>query len=326
MRVEVFTKYNELPELTEGSPLHSGRMFRLLEQQTNAKPIMLVAFEEGKEIGHITAIKNKELRMIPPGFHVWYTIHGEGIYAPECKDKEKVFGLLLEKLFTLFDFNHTLIDIRNLNDARFAYDILSKKDFFSHRDRRIYISLHSKDPEKRLTRTYRANIRKAELRGVTYKEICNREEIVTAINILRRYYASKIHKHLPPSEFLLQLLTENENSDSSKARMFAVYYKGNIIGCSLCIYDKERAYLAYNCGLRKSHPLLYPGIVAVWAAIKDAYMRNIPHFEFLEPHGFKLPSGYLNFLLSFGAKQVATLRWRHFKWNIINKIFRAIYV
>lgn len=324
MIVEAFTKYEELPELINDSLLHSKEMFRLLEQDTKAQPIMIVAFDKGKEVGHIIAVKYRELRIIPPGFYMWYTIHGEGTYLPECKNKEEIFKLLIEKLFTLFDFNHTFIDIRNLKDARFAYDILSKKNFFPRRDRRIYISLHSKEPEKRLTRTYRACIRKAEQRGVRYKEISDLKEIESAIKILRRYYASKLRNHLPPTEFLLHLLTNN--SSETKARMFAVYHKEKIIGCSLCIYEKEHAYLAYSCGLRKSHPLLYPGIMAVWAAIKDTYRRGIPHFEFLEPQGANIPSGYLNFLLNFGGKQVSTLRWRHFKWNIINKILKAIYV
>lgn len=325
MKVEAFTKYADLPELIKGSLLHSKEMFHLLEQHTNAQPIMIVAFDNKKEAGHIIAVKYRELRIIPPGYYTWYTIHGEGTYLPECKNKEEIFKLLIEKLFTLFDFNHTFIDIRNLKDARFAYNILSKKNFFPRRDRRIYISLHSKEPEKRLTRTYRANIRKAEQRGVTHKQISEHKEIETAIKILRRYYASKLRNHLPPTEFLLHLLT-NSNNEETTARMFAIYHKEKIIGCSLCIYDKDRAYLAYSCGLRKSHPLLYPGIMAVWVAIKDAYKRGFQHFEFLEPQGTSIPSGYLNFLLNFGGKQVSTLRWRHFKWNIINKILKAIYV
>lgn len=302
-------------------------MFCLLEQHTEAHPIMIVAFDhDGQELGHILAIKYREWRILPPGFHIWYTVHGQGVYRADCTDKEKIFELLLDRLFTLFDFHHTMIDIRNLDDSRFAYNTLSNKLFFPQRDRRMYLSLHSKNPEKRLTRNYKANIRKAQERGATYAEITNTQEIAEALKIMRRYYASKVRRHLPPTNFLLHLLTDNADETEKTARMFAVYHKGKIIGCSLCLYEKERAYLAYNCGLRKTHPLLYPGITAVWAAITDAHERGIPHFEFLEPQGHKLPTGYLNFILNFGCKQVSTLRWRHFKWNIINKMLRAIYV
>lgn len=326
MKIEIYTASQDIPQLVDGSPLHSKRMFCLLESHTEARPIMIAAFDnDNKELGHILVVKYREWRLLPPGFHIWYTIHGQGVYSSECNDKEHLFKLLIDKLFDLFDFNHTLIDIRNLDDARFAYDTLSDKGFFPRRDRRMYISLHSKEPEKRLTRTYKANIRKAQKRGVMFREVNNTQEALVAIKMMRRYYASKIGRHLPPTKYLLHLLADDEG-DKKTARLFAVYHKEKMIGCSICLYDKERVFLAYSCGLRKTHPLLYPGIMAVWAAITDAHKRGIPHFEFLEPQGHKLRTGYLNFILNFGCKQVTTLRWRHFKWNIINKIFKAIYV
>lgn len=326
MRIEVYTKHSELPILTDGSPMHSPEMFRLIADYTDAQPVLIAAFDEKGELGHLLAIKFSQWRVLPPGFHLWYSVHGEGCYSPSCNNKEEVFRAMLDKLFTLFDFRHTFIEVCNLHDSRFAYSVMTEREFFPRRDIRIYISLHSRNPEKRLTRTYRSCIRKAEERGAIYKEVTSNEEKMAAIRLLRNYYLGKIRRHLPPTKFLLNMLTTENNRGEKNARLFAVYYKNKMIGCSMCIYEKERAYLAYSCGLRKRHPLLYPGIMAVWAAITDAYKNNYLHFEFLEPKGFNIPTGYLNFLLNFGGKQVSTLRWYHYKWNFINKLLRRIYV
>ena len=95
----------------------------------------------------------------------------------------------------------------------------------------------------------------------------------------------------------------------------------------MVLYDSDRANLAYCCGLRKRFPMQYPGIMAIWAAIKDAYEQGYAHFEFLEVRTLsRFHLGFINTLLNYGGKQVGTLCWYHFKWNWVNKILRSIYV
>lgn len=325
MRIELFTNNETLHELIKGSPLHSQWMFFNLQLHSEAHPLMIVAYDGDEEIAHLLVEKHREMRLIPPGIYSWYTIHGEGVYSSSCTDKETVFSMMLDKLFTVFDFRHTFIEVRSLKDSRFAYNTFCDKDFFPRRDLRIYISLHSKNPWQRLTRTYRRHIRKAKERGITYAPVTSEAEIEESLELLRIYYISKIQRHLP-SKKLLRAMLDNNTEEKKTAGLFAVYYKNKIIGCSICFYDEERAYLAYSCGMRKSHPLLYPGIVAVWAAIEYSYKRGYGHFEFLEPGSSRIGSNYLNFVLNFGGKQVSTLRWCHFKWNWINKLLKEIYV
>lgn len=325
--VEIYTHEKELPVLLPGNPLHSAEVFTMIKASGKAKPIMIVCRDENREIAHLLAVRHQGWRFIPFGLHTWYSVYGEGVYSEECKDREEVYALLLDKLFVIFDLRHTFIEIRNLSDARFAYDVLSKRNFFPRRSLRIYNSLHGRHPIERLTRSYRTHIRQAEARGVTYGRATTQAEIDEGIRLLRNYYATKIRRKFPNRKLIKTMLVDEKGNHSKLVALFVVRYNNRIIGSSLCLYTSERVYLAYSCGLRKRHPLLYPGIMAVWAAISDAHNFGYSHFEFLESNMLAgTHSGFINLILNFGGKQVSTRRWYHVQWNWMNKILRKIYV
>ena len=328
MRIEIFTKSHELPPLISGPVLHSASMFRTIENGSIGKPYMLVAYDdEGKEAGHLLMIKKRSIKLFPPVFSVRYCIQGEGAYRKECNDRESIFAMFVEKVFDIFDFRHTFIEVINIEDSRFAYGTLRKHNFVPMRDRRIYISLHSRKPQERLSRAYRAHIRKAEERGVTTRRACSDAEIDEALNLMKNFYRSKTRRKLPTKKSLFDLLHNDNGTLSETAKMFLVIYKGKIIGSSICLYEEGRALLAYSCGLRKRYPLQFPGIMAIWAALTDAHEKGYGHFEFLEMRGLsKLRQSYLGAIGNFGGKEVGTLRWYHFKWNWVNKFLRWIYV
>ena len=328
MRIEIYTRSGELPELIEGSAIHSAHMFKVLAKSKGCKPYMLVAYDENNnETGHLLIAKRRDIRIIPPVLSFWYSILGEGVYSNECSDREKVFSLFIEKVFDMFDFHHTFIEVQNIEDSRFAYSTFSKHNFVPIRDQRMYISLHSKSPQERLTRSYRAHIRRAESNGVTYRQAATEEEIREGVQLLKNYYMSKTRRRLPGTKALISMLYNSDGTLSDKARLFIVCYRGKTIGSSICLYDKERANLSYSCGLRKRYPMQFPGIMAIWAALTDAYQKGYAHFEFLEARALsRLHRNFISTLLNYGGKQVGTLRWYHFKWNWINKILRSIYV
>lgn len=317
-----------MPELIEGSALHSAMAFRMFEQSSMCKPYMLVAYGNGnEEIGHLLIVRKHSIRLIPPVFSMRYSIQGEGTYSPQCSNREEVFNRFLERAFDMFGHLHTFIEIENIEDSRFAYGTLYRHSFIPFRDHRNYISLHSKDPQTRLSRAYRAHIRKSEERGVTFRRATGEDEIREALQLMKNFYRSKTRKRFPKSGILFDMLHDNDGTLLDKIRMFVVIYKERIIGSSICLYEKDRALLAYSCGLRKSFPLQYPGIMAIWAAISDAYRNGYSHFEFLEVRGLsRLRKSFLSTIYNFGGKDVSTLRWYHFRWNWVNKFLRWIYV
>lgn len=327
MRIEIFTKSEQIPELIDGSVLHSVLTFRSYERNRTCKPYMFVAYDDnGKELGHILVIKRRRFTILPPMLTFWYIINGEGAYSSHCANREELFTIFLEKVLDMFDFRHTFIKVQNIEDSRFAYGALREHGFVPMRDQRMYISLHSKAPQERLTRAYRAHIRKAENNEVAYHRATTQKDINEGIQLLHNYYISKTRR-LPSRDSLNTMLHNTDGTLSERAKMFIVTYKGKAIGSSFCLYDNERAYLAYSCGLRKSHPMQYPGIMAIWAALSDAYKQGFAHFEFLEVRALsRINQKFISTLLNYGGKQKGTLRWFHFKWQWLNKILRAIYV
>ena len=328
MRIEIYTKSKTLPQLADGAALHSAMMFRILERSRGCKPYMLVGYDSnGNEKGHLLFFKKRKLQLIPPVLSSWYTINGEGVYNCGNEEREKIFSAFLNRIFDMFDFRHSFIELLNVEDSRFAYSTLSRHCFIPMRDQRLYISLHSKNPQERLTRAYKAHIRRAEKSGVTGQRATTPQDISEGLTLLRNYYRSKIQRRLPHVKTLRTMLYTPDGTLSDQAKLFIVKYKDKIIGSSLCLYETERASLAFSCGLRKSYPFLYPGIMAIWTAITDAYNSQYDHFEFLEARALPLfKRKFINTLLNYGGKQVGTLRWYHFKWNWINKILRRIYV
>ncbi len=327
MRIEIYTTGAELPRLIDGPVLHSAMLFRSYGQSSKCRPYMLVAYDsDGAEIGHLLMVRKHTVRIIPPVFSVWYSIQGEGAYRPGC-NREEVFACFLDKVFGMFGFHHTFIEVRNIEDSRFAYGTLRKHSFIPVRDHRNYISLHSRDPKERLTRAYRAHIRKSIERGVTFRRATGREEIEEGLRLMKAFYRSKTRKSPPQTAVLAGMLLGSDGRLQEQAKMFLVMFKGKIIGASVCLYEETRALLAYTFGLRKRFPLQFPGIMAIWAAIADAYSSGYDHFEFLEVRGLsRLRKSFLSTIGNFGGKDVSTLQWYHFKWNWVNKFLRWIYV
>ncbi len=327
IRIEQYKSGEKLPTLMPGIFFHSEQFFHILEKSPGIKPIMLVAYDGEKEKGHLLAMLKHDFRIIPPGIHHWCSIYSEGVYANEDTDRNEILSMFIDRLLKTLDFRYTFIEVRYIADTRLTYRTFSKFNFVPRSDLRIYNSLHSRKPEERLSRAYHAHIRRAKVRGVTYRQITKKEEIETGIKMLKKYYVSKVDRYIAPTELLTAMLTGQEEY-TPDTRMFAVYNKDEkMIGCSICLYSEGRAYMLYNCGLRKSYPLLYPGIMSVWAAIKDAHERGYAHFEFaVSGTPLNRKRGFKNFLLNFGGKQTGTLRWYRFRWDWVNKILRKIYV
>lgn len=109
-------------------------------------------------------------------------------------------------------------------------------------------------------------------------------------------------------------------------QVFVIRYKDKIIGGSVCLFSQDTAYLLFSAGMRKSYPLLYPGILAVWDAMVYAREQGFRHFEFIEAGVPFKRYAYRDFILRFGGKQLSTRRWFRIKWKWLNRLLIHLYV
>ena len=109
-------------------------------------------------------------------------------------------------------------------------------------------------------------------------------------------------------------------------RIFIIRYKNKIIGGSVCLFSGEDAYLLFSCGMRKTYPLQFPGVLAVWGAMLYAREHGYAHFEFIEAGLPFKKYGFRDFMLRFGGKQMSSRRWFHVRWNWLNRLLIKIYV
>jgi hypothetical protein len=253
-------------------------------------------------------------------------VYGTGEYLLEdTTDKEAIFGEMLEHLTAEVLRDSFMIEFRNLDNALFGYKHFRANGYFPINWLRVRNSLHSqKTAEERISPSRIRQIKKGLRNGAKVEEAHSVEEIQEFSHMLYKIYSSHIRKHFPHIEFFRHMEERLMHSDQGK--IFIVRYKEKIIGGAACIYSGDSAYLWFSGGMRKTYALQYPGILAVWMALKDAYERGYRHLEFMDVGLPFKKHGYREFVLRFGGKQSSTRRWFRFRWTWLNNLFTKIYV
>jgi len=281
---------------------------------------MIVYFENAIPQAHLLATLRKSSHLFPPYYIKRCEVFGTGSYiSSDTKIKEYQFDQILSVLTKQVTKKCFLIEFRNLQNALFGYKAFRQNNYVPIHWLRIHNSLHSKPPKERLNPTRKRQIKKALLNGVSISTVQSEEEVREFAKILRKNYSYKIRKHFPNINFFIQVIRSNR--EKKNGEIFIVKYKDKIIGGSVCVFSEGDAYLWFSGGLKKSYPLQYPGIMAVWGALTYSYKNGYKHMEFMDVGLPFLKHGYRTFVLYFGGKQIGTRRWFHFKWEFLNKLF-----
>lgn len=325
LKLTTYYRGNEIPELPGNNTFHSKELFQIYEATPGYTPLLIVATEGKKTIAKLLAATRKSMRWFPPSIIHQCEIYGTGEYLDDEADKEAVFGEILEHLTNEMLRDSFLIEFRNLDNAMFGYKHFRANNYFSVNWLRVRNSLHSvKSVEEQFSPSRIRQIRKGLKNGATIEEAHTTEEIRGFSHMLYHVYSAHIRKYFPNIEFFRHM--DTRLTQGQQAKIFIVKYKEKIIGGSACIYSEKSAYLWFSGGMRKSYALQYPGILAVWMALKDAHERGYRHMEFMDVGLPFKKHGYRDFVLRFGGKQSSTRRWFRFRWNWLNNLLNKIYV
>lgn len=324
LKLTTYYRGSQVPELPGTNTFHSTELFRIYEATPGYTPLLIVASEGGTVVAKLLAAIRKSVRIFPPSIIKRCEVYGMGEYFDETIDKESVFGDMLQRLTDEALREAFLIEFRNLDNSLSGYKVFRKNRYFAINWLRVRNSLHNVErAEIRFSPSRIRQIKKGLRNGAHVKEAHTPEEIRAFAKMLHHNYSAKIRRHFPSMDFFLQL--ERLMTQNRKSRIFIVTYKDKVIGGSACIYSDDSAYLWFSGGMRKTYALQYPGILAVWQALRDAKERGYRHLEFMDVGLPFRKHGYRDFVLRFGGKQISTRRWFRFRWEWLNRMLIKIY-
>ena len=323
VKTTIYRKGSILPPLPGHTLPNSSELFHVYEQTAGYDPILIVASSNGQTVAKLLAVIRQSNRFFPPSIIHRCEVFGTGEYFDKSFNQEDLFGIMLEHLTHEVKKKCFLIEFRNISTSLFGYKHFQKNNYFPINWIRVYNSLHSLPPEKRIESARNRQIKRSLKNGVIIQTAQTDKEISTFLQMLKRNYSVKFRKHFPDIH-LFKLLTKHYPNQET-AKIFLVKYKDKIIGGSFCMYSGDKAYLCFSGGMHKTYARLHPGAMSIWAAMTDAYQQGYQHFEFIDAGLPFQKVGYRNFILSFGGKQVSTRRWFRFRWRWLNRLLIWLY-
>ena len=318
IRLTTYEHAKDIPELPGTNVFHSTDLFRILEQTPGYRPVLLVAFEGDKPIGKLLCITRRNFRLL--GFTEKTYVYGVGEYFNTERKREEIFNELLTYFTTLYKEG----SFRNLEEPLFGYRYFRQNGYFPVRWLRVRNSIHHEQLDKWMSASRKRQIARGLKNGASIEIASSLEDIRAFFMMLKKYYSPKVHRYLP--DFHLFAFFSEESFPAGMGKIFIVRYKEKIIGGSVCLFSDDTAYLMFSAGMRKSYPLLYPGVLAVWEAMTYAREHGYSHFEFIEAGLPFKKFSYRDFILRFGGKQLSTRRWFKVRWNWLNRLLIRIYV
>lgn len=320
LRLATYYHAEDIPSLPGSDAFCSVEMFQAFQHAKGFRPLLLVAYEDERAVGKLLCLTRKCFRS-----QLFFTktyVYGTGEYFPSSYKKEEIFRELLARFTSIFKERAFLLEFRNLKEPLFGYRYFREYGYFPIRWLRVRNSVHGNCIDKWMSISRKRQISRGLKNGAEMDVARTEQEVKDFFNLLRRYYSSKIYRYLPDIDFFLSL----QKQSSERAKIFIIRYKGRIIGGSVCLFSDKDAYLLFSGGLRKSYPLQYPGVLAVWNAMTYAHDHGYDHFEFIEAGLPFKKYGYRDFILRFGGRQMSSRRWFRVGWGWLNRLLIKFYV
>lgn len=324
MAIRLATYYHaeDVPPLPGKNIFYSTDLFRLWERTPGYRAMLLVAFEGNVPIGKLLCLTRRYFRLL--GFIDKTFVFGTGEYFNTSLREDLIFKEMVSYLTSTFKERSFLIEFRNLEEPLFGYRYFRENGYFPVRWLRVRNSIHHDALDKWMSASRRRQIQRGLKNGAVLDVARTTDDVRAFFSMLKKYYSSKIDHYLPAVEFFLSL--SEQQTEPEIGKIFLVRYKNRIIGGAVCLFSGKDAFLLFSGGMRKSYPLQYPGVLAVWNAMAYAHEQGYEHFEFMNAGLPFKKYGYRDFILRFGGKQMSSRRWFRLGWRWLNAILTRIYI
>lgn len=313
MKVIIHTDTTTLPALPKGSYFHSRELMELCLRTPRHKPYMVVVTDDdGEVVAHLLAVERYRYVWMLPMLHRHVRILGEGIYRD--KPDNMLFSMMIHALTKRLSNRSMYMEVSHLSQKMFGYAPLRAEGYFPVKWMNVHNSLHSKTPEERIMPRQLEHVTQAIERGVETHEVKTDEDFKAFTQLMRRHYWLKLRRYLPDDAFFKGMM------DVGHCKILLTTYKGKTVGCSVMVYSEGDAYLWYTASRRKSYASLHPNGVTFWNSIRQAHNDGRNHIRFMDVGLPFRRNPYRDFILSFGGKEVSTLRWFRISFRWLNKL------
>lgn len=318
INVAIITKSGELPEMKCTNFFHSTDLFKIIENTPGQRPMMAIASIDGNIVAHIMMMLRRRGSLFPPYLFSQARAYGEGEYEKDI-DKEQVFGCMLKAIIRKLRYNLCLyIEFSDLSSKMFAYKEFRLNSFFPVRWMSIHNSLHSMEPEKRLTERIKKHLRNADKAGLETMIATTGKECHEFYHILKHSMTLSIRRYIPDIKLFEELIK------AGKCNLFVTKNKSKTTGGCVCVYSDNNCYLWY-LAVRKKLFFKRTNAITIWAAIKHAYANGYQHIYFMDVGLPYKKNPLREFILSFGGKPVGTYRWFRCSISWINSLLSWSY-
>lgn len=322
IRLTTYYHAKDVPSLPGTNVFHSTALFQALEQTSGYQPVLLVAYEGDKVVGKLLCTTRSYFHIT--GLLKKTYVYGTGEYFKSSFRREQIFNEMLTYLTSTYREKSFLIEFRNLEEPLFGYRYFRQNGYFPIRWLRVRNSIHHHALDKWMSTSRKRQIQRGLKNGAVMDVARTSDDVYAFFSMLKKYYSSKINQYLPDIGFFLSLFSQPLRCEAGK--IFLIRYKDKIIGGAVCLFSDDSAYLLFSGGMRKSYPLLYPGVLAVWNAMTYARRHGYGHFEFMDAGLPFKKYGFRDFILRFGGRQTSSRRWYRVRWPWLNRLLIKVYV
>lgn len=320
LHVTIYDHSTDMPEIKSDNFFQSMALFKIYENTPRIKPYMVVVTDgNGLVLSHIMGSVRYRTSIIPPFIYAHCLVMGEGEFVESDVSREVLFTKMLHALTKKLQSRVINIEFSHISAKMFGYSAFRRCGYFPVHWLTIQNSLHSKEPEERLSSKMHKRIKKALEKGVNISEVCSDRDLYDFTRLIKHHNRLKPKRYIPDARFFREML----NTDKSK--LFLTKYKHKVVGCCLCVFTGNNAYLWYLASLRKSYVMIHPEAVTIWYAIKYAYEHDYGHINFMDVGLPFSNNPYREFILQFGGKPISTYRWFRFSFKGINAFLSWLY-
>lgn len=289
-KIEKFVKHHP-----QGNFFQSSEAYKFFNSLKNYDPMYILIEKNGEIQGLLLSVIIREQNHLKSFFSRRCIVWG----GPLAYD-HNINNVLVRELTEYVKHKAIYTEFRNLFDMNPLKNVFYNFGYEYQEWLNFIVTIESVELNmKKLNENRRRQIKKSIKSGTKIIEASNISQIKEFYNILKKLYAIKVKKPLPPFDFF-----ENFFHNKKLGKYLLVEYNNTIIGGIMCPIFNDKIYEWYICGLDSEYKNQSPSVMATWAAIEYGAKNGLRYFDFMGAGKLGEDYGVRQFKSKFGGMEV----------------------